>query len=77
MKNKKTDIWRIILFTVSVAFIIFLWVKKDIDQIYATVPKDEILPLVATTIAVSLVKVLGLIVLALVIKWAIDRRKKK
>ena len=77
MKNKKIDLWRIILFTVAVVVIIFLWVKKDIAQIYATVPKDEILPLAATTIAVSLLKVLGLIVAGLVIKWVIDRRKKK
>ena len=50
--NKKTEPWRIVAFVISVAFIIFMWIKKDVAEIYATMPKEQIVPLVTTTIAV-------------------------
>ena len=54
-KNKKP--WKIIVFIISVGYIIFMWVKKDIAEIYATMPKQQITPLIVTAALVTLLKV--------------------
>ena len=58
------------------AYIVFMWVKKDIADIYATMPADQIAPLIATTIAVSLIKVAAIAGAVLLIKWVIGKVKK-
>ena len=75
--KKKIEPWRIIVFVIAVAFIIFMWVKKDIAEIYATMPSEQIVPLVVTTIAVSLLKVAVIAGVILLIKWIIGKMKKK
>lgn len=75
--KKKIEPWRIIVFVIAVAFIIFMWVKKDITEIYATMPSEKIAPMIVTTIAVSLVKVAVIAGAILLIKWIISRIKKK
>ena len=75
--KKKIEPWRIIVFVIAVAFIIFMWVKKDIAEIYATMPSEQIVPLVLTTIAVSLLKVAVIAGVILLIKWIIGKMKKK
>ncbi len=57
MKNNKKQPWRIIVFICSLLYIVFTWVKKDLVTIYTTMPAEQIIPLIATTIAVSLIKV--------------------
>ena len=58
MGNKrKIEPWRIAVFSISIAFIVFMWVRKDVVEIYATMPKEQITPLIATMIAVSLLKI--------------------
>ena len=54
-KNKKP--WRIIIFIISVGYIIFMLVKKDIAEIYATMQKQQIARLIVTTALVTLLKV--------------------
>ena len=54
--RKKKEPWRIAVFILAVAFIVFMWTKKDIVEIYATIPSEQIAPLIVTTIAVSLLK---------------------
>ena len=54
-KNKKP--WRIIIFIISVGYIIFMWVKKDIAEIYATMQKQQIARLIVTTALATLLKV--------------------
>ncbi len=75
--KKKIEPWRIIAFIIAIAFIIFIWVKKDIAEIYATMPTEQIAPLIVTTIAVSLLKVAVIAGVILLIKWIIDKLKKK
>lgn len=53
----KKEPWRVIIFVISILFIVFMWVKKDIAEIYTTMPGELIVPLIATNIAVSLMKV--------------------
>ena len=75
-KNKR-ERWRIVVFIVSLVFILFMWVKKDIASIYATMPKEQILPLVVTTIAVSLFKVAAIAGVLLLIRWIVGKFRKK
>ena len=75
--NKKKEPWRIIVGIISIAFIVYMWMKKDIMTIYATMPKEEVTPLIATTIAVSLIKVVVIAGGILLIKWVIHKFKNK
>ncbi len=74
--KKKIEPWRIIAFIISVLFIIFMWVKKDIVTIYTTMPTEQVVPLVVTTIAVSLLKVVAIAGGVLLIKWIVGKIKK-
>ena len=75
--KKKIEPWRIIVFVIAVTFIIFMWVKKDIAEIYATMPSEQIAPLIVTTVAVSLLKVLAIAGAILLIKWIVGKIKNK
>lgn len=75
MDKKKKEAWRIIVAIISVLFIIFMWVKNDIITIYSTMPKEQIVPLIATTIIVTLVKVCGIALVVFLIKWIISKIK--
>ena len=75
--NKKKEPWRIIVGILAIAFILYMWVKKDIMTIYTTMPKEQVAPLIATTIAVSLIKVAAITGGILLIKWIISKFKNK
>ena len=69
MKGQKKEPWRIIVAIISIAFIIYMWMEKDIIAIYSSMPAEQALPLAVTTVAVSLFKVAMLTVGILIIKW--------
>ena len=75
--NKKIESYRIIVGVLAIAFIVYMWIKKDIVAIYSTVPKEQIAPLIATTIVVSLLKVAIIVGVILLIKWIINKFKNK
>ena len=54
---RKKEPWRILVAVLSVAFILFMWIRKDVLSIYAETPMEEIFPLIATTVAVTLLRV--------------------
>ena len=74
--KKKIEPWRIVVFIVSIAFIAFMWVKKDIAKIYAAMPREQIAPLIVTAVAVSLLKISAIVGGVLLIKWIVGRIKK-
>ena len=76
MKVKKEP-WRIAIGIISVIFIIFMWIKNDIISIYTTMPKEQIAPLIATTVAVSVMKVAIITAVVLLVKWIIKKVKDK
>lgn len=76
MKVKKEP-WRIAVGIISVIFIIFMWIKNDIISIYTTMPKEQIAPLIATTVAVSALKVAIITAVVLLVKWIIKKVKDK
>ena len=73
----KKEPWRIAVGILAIAFIVYMWVEKDIMTIYATMPKEQVNPLIATTIAVSLIKVAAIAGGILLIKWIINKVIKK
>ena len=77
MKRKKIEPWRIAVFVIAVVFILFTWVRKDIANIYKTMPQDQIAPMVVTTIAVSLLKIAAIAGAVFLLKWIIEKVKKK
>lgn len=77
MNSKKKEHWRIMLGIASILYIIFMWIKKDIAGIYNTMPAEQVVPLIATTIGVTAVKVAALAVIVLLMKWIISKRKNK
>ena len=74
--KKKIEPWRIIVFIISMLFIAFMWVKNDVVSIYATMPEEQVVPLIATTILVSLIKVVAIAGGVLLIKWIVDKIKR-
>ena len=75
--NRKKEPWRMIVGIISIAFIVYMWVEKDIMTIYTTMPKEQVVPFIATTIVVSLVKVTAIAGGILLIKWIISKIKNK
>ena len=75
--NKKKETWRIIVGIIAVGYIIFMWVKKDIVSIYTTMPQEEIIPLIVTTMAVSFIKVALLTGGILLVKLGISKIRIK
>lgn len=73
----KKEPWRIIVFVLAVICIVFLWVRKDIGERYAAMPLEEVLPLIATTAAVSLAKAAAIAGGILLIKWLAGKIGKK
>ena len=66
-KNKN---WRIAAFIIAIVYIAYMWIRKDVASTFLAMPKEEALPLVATTIAVTLLKVVVLAGIILLVKWA-------
>ena len=77
MKKYKKELWRIILALLSIGFIIFLWIKKDIASIYSTMPKEQIAPMIVTTVLVSLLKVAGIAATLLLVKWLVGKMQNR
>lgn len=69
----KKEPWRILVAAVSVGWILFMWVKKDIGSVYANLPPEQLIPLIATTAVVSLSKVAALAGIILLVKWLIGK----
>ena len=77
MQGKKKELWRIIVGILSIIFIVFMWVENDIITIYSTMPKEQVVPLIITTIIVTLIKVGGIALVIFFIKWIISKIKTK
>ena len=71
--KKKREPWRIVVGLVGVAFIVFLWIKKDVWSTYASLPREQAIPLIVTTLAVTLVKVAVMTGGILLVKWLIGK----
>lgn len=75
MKKKKIEPLRIIVFIISVLFIIFLFISKN-NTANTTASADEALPVLVTNIAVTLVKVAAIEGVAFIGKKIISKTPK-
>ncbi len=76
MKEKKKEPWRYVVAAIAVIYIIYMWVEKDLVSVYGNLPSDQMLPMVVTSVVVTLVKVAGLAVVVFLVKWLIGKFKK-
>ena len=75
--NYKKEPWRLVVGILSVLFIVFLWVKNDIIEIYASAPKETLVPMLVTTVAVSLLKLACITGILVFVNWLIRKIKNK
>lgn len=76
MKGQKKEPWRIVVGVLAIIYIIYMWMEKDIVAIYSSMTAEQALPLVVTTVVVSLVKVGAIAVGILFVKWIVGKIKK-
>ena len=74
--NNQKEPWRIVVGVISIVLIVFMWIKNDILTIYTTMPQEQVVPLIVTTIVVSLIKVGAITGGILLIRWIIRKAKK-
>ena len=72
----KKELWRYLAFGLSVAYIIYMWVSKCIGDSWASMPPDQLLPMAATSAAVTAVKVIAIAGGILLLKWILSKLKK-
>lgn len=77
MKNSKTEPWRIVVGFVAAVIIVFMWVKKDIGAIYATMPQDQLAPMIVTSVVVTVIKVAAISGGFFLLKWLVGKLTKK
>ena len=76
MENKKKEPWRIGAFLAGAAAIVWIFAKKGITITLATLPREQALPMIVTTVAVSLLKVALLAGVLLLAKWLLGKLRK-
>lgn len=76
MNEKKREPWRIVVFIIAAAYIVYMWVEKDIVAIYSSMPPEQALPLAVTTVVVSLIKVALIAGGILLVKWIAGKIRK-
>ena len=69
----KKEPWQIVAGILAIAWIVFLWIKKDILSVFAQVPSEELIPVLITTVAVTLLKVALLTGGVLFLKWLLKK----
>ena len=74
--KQKNEPWRILVALASVAYIVFLWVRKGIASA-PSLPDGALLPLIVTTAAVTLGKVALLAAAVFLIRWIARKLRNK
>ena len=74
--KKKIEPWRIAIFLIAVLAIIFMWVKKDVGAAYEGLSRAELVPLIITSVAVTLIKLILIALAVLLVKWLIKKFRK-
>ncbi len=77
MKNKKLEPWRIVVGALAIAFIVYMWVTKDVALIYETMPSEDVLPVILVNVFVTLLKVVGIAAILMLIKFIANKINKK
>jgi hypothetical protein len=76
MKEKKREPWRIVVGVLAIAFIVYMWAKKEIAAAYSTLPPEQLLPVLVTTIGVTLLKIGAMAGGILLLRWIIGKTRQ-
>jgi hypothetical protein len=76
-KGNKPGIWKIIAAVISALYIIYVWSQKDIEALSATVSAEELPVVAATTVAVTVGKVVLLALALWLLRLGSNWLKKK
>lgn len=68
----KKEPWRVLVFVISLIFIVAIWIRKDIGDTLISLGENAI-PVLVTTLGVSVIKVLLLACLILLVKWIVSK----
>ncbi len=77
MKRRRIEPWRIVVAVISFWVIILMWARKDIVSILGTVSGKDAIPMIMTSLAVSLVKVLLIAAAVFVVRWIVSKIQNK
>ena len=47
--------------------------EKDIVSIYSAMPAEQILPMIVTSVAVTMIKVVGMATVILLVRWVVGK----
>ena len=72
----KKEPWRWIVFGLAVAYIAYMWISKGVGDAWTSMPADQMLPMAATSIAVTAVKVIAIAGGILLLEWILSKLKK-
>ena len=54
---QKKEPWRIAIAVLAIAYIAYNWIQKDVWSVYSDMPAEQMLPLVVTTVGVTILKI--------------------
>ena len=74
--NFKKEPWRLVVGIAAIAYIVYMWVDKDLLSAFSGISAEQALPMAATSAAVTIAKVLLLAGAVLVIKLIANKLKK-
>lgn len=57
----------------AIAFIVYTWVKKDVAAQFAAMPGEDMLPMLITSVAITVAKVAMLAGAVLLVKWLVGK----
>ena len=77
MKKGKKAPWRLVVGFLAAVWIIYMWSTKDLAAQYAALPREQALPLIVTTVAVSAVKVIVIAAAVWLLRWLVAKLNKK
>ncbi len=75
--KKKKEPWRVSVKMISIAFIIYVWVKKDIVSTLTTIPKEQFVSMVVPHLVVYLIAIVVISGGVFMIKRIVGKMKKK
>ncbi len=76
-QKKKKEPWRLIVGIIAIAYIVYMWVEKDIFSSLTAISGEQALPIAATSMAVTFAKVAVMAAIIFVIKWLTGKGKGK
>ena len=76
-EKQKKEPWRILVGILSIGYIVYMWVSKDVMDIYANMPEEQTAPLIVTTMLVSLGKVAVIAVGILLVKKFVGKKNNQ